>query len=94
MAKRTDDMTASVTLNEVGDILYVRLRNGDVAKTQAYGDDRLVDFDANGLVLGAEFIGVEGKLDLRGLPDSERIRETLTSLMPPQIAEHCELAAD
>lgn len=87
-------MTASVTLNEVGDILYVRLRNGDVAKTQAYGDDRLVDFDAEGLVIGAEFVGVEGKLDLRGLPDSERIRDALTSMMPPRIADRCELAAD
>ena len=52
-------MTTSVTLNDAGDILYVRLRDGNVAKTRAFGDDRLVDFDANGMVIGAEFIGIE-----------------------------------
>ena len=87
-------MTTSVTLNDAGDILYVRLRDGNVAKTRAFGDDRLVDFDANGMVIGAEFIGIEDKLDLRGLPDGERIRNTLASKMPPQLADHCELAAD
>ncbi len=87
-------MTTSVTLNEPGDILYVRLRDGEVAKTRAFGDDRLVDFDADGMVIGAEFIGIEGKLDLRGLPDSTRLRDALVTMMPPQIADHCELAAD
>jgi uncharacterized protein YuzE len=87
-------MTTSVTLNDVGDILYVRLRDGEVAKTRAFGDDRQVDFDADGAVIGAEFIGIEGKLDLRGLPDSEQIRDALASMMPPHIADRCELAAD
>ncbi len=71
-------MTTSVTLNESGDLLYVRLREGQVAKTRAFGDDRLVDFDADGMVIGAEFLGVDGQVNLRGLPESARLSEAIS----------------
>ena len=51
-------MTDAVTVNDVGDILYVRLREGRIAATKALGDDRLVDVDADCVVLGVEFIGI------------------------------------
>ncbi len=71
-------MTSSVTLSESGDLLYVRLREGPVAKTRAFGDDRLVDFDAHGMVKGTEFIGVDGEVDVRGLPESEQLRKAIS----------------
>ncbi len=87
-------MSESVKINDVGDILYVRLREGKIAKTKAFEADRLVDFDENHQVLGVEFIGIDDQLDLRGLPDSERLRDVLASMMPSQLADRCELVAD
>ncbi len=59
-------MPEQVKLSDDGDLLYVKLREGQVAVTREFGDHRLVDFDANGMVLGAEFIGIDGEIDLRG----------------------------
>ncbi len=70
-------MATSVNLNDVGDIVYVRLAQGEVAETRAFGDDRLVDVNAAGGVLGAEFICAEGKIDLQGMPEQDRIRDAL-----------------
>ena len=72
-------MEPSVRFNDVGDILYVRLRDGHVATTAAFGDDRLVDMDENRSVLGVEFVGVEEEIDIRGLPDQARLRDALLS---------------
>jgi uncharacterized protein YuzE len=70
---------ATVTRNDVGDIVYVRLAEGPVAETRDFGDHRLVDFDAAGAVIGAEFIGVEQQIDLRGLPSGDRLSEAIAS---------------
>ena len=72
-------MTESVRFNDVGDILYVRLREGKVATTKAFGDDRLVDLDENRAVLGVEFIGIEREIDLRGLREAWRALRRLHS---------------
>ena len=37
-------------------VLYLRIRSGDVADTVEYADDIYVDVDADGRVLGAEFL--------------------------------------
>ena len=79
-------MSAEVRVNEVGDLLYVRLRDGKIARTDTYGDHRLVDVDAHGSVLGAEFIGVDSEIDLRGLPDAARLRDALLSHAPPSFS--------
>ena len=70
-------MSTHVKLSDGGDLLYVRLRDGQVARTDAYGDHRLVDVDAGVVVLGAEFIGLAEGIDLRGLPDEARLRDAL-----------------
>ena len=79
-------MSAEVRVNEVGDLLYVRLRDGKIARTDTYGDHRLVDVDAHGSVLGAEFIGVDSEIDLRGLPEAARLRDALLSHAPPSFS--------
>ena len=78
-------MSTHVELSDDEDLLYVRLRDGQVARTDAYGDHRLVDLDAGGAVLGAEFIGLVEGIDLRGLPDAARLRDALLSHAPPTI---------
>lgn len=69
----------NVTFSEEGDILYVALSDTSICTTRAFGDERLVDFDSNGQVVGAEFIGVADFVDLRGLPETVRIRDAITS---------------
>jgi len=72
-------MTAlpDVTFSEEGDILYVTLSDSSISTTRAFGDERLVDFDSSGQVVGAEFIGVSDSIDLRGLPETVRIRNAI-----------------
>lgn len=79
------NMTESLKFNDVGDVLYVRLREGRIAKTRTFGDDRLVDVDADGTVLGVEFIGLEHQLDLRGLPAEANLLSVIKEHAPPQI---------
>ncbi len=84
-------MTASVKFNDVGDILYVRLRAGKIATTRTFGDDRLVDVDANGAVLGVEFIRIDGRLDLRGLPDEADLLSVIKEQGPSDLEVLTEL---
>lgn len=74
-------MTAlpDVTFSEEGDILYVALSDSSISTTRAFGDERLVDFDSSGQVVGAEFIGVADSVDLRGLPETERLRDAIAT---------------
>ena len=78
-------MIESLKFNDVGDILYVRLREGKIASTKAFGDDRLVDLDENRHVLGVEFIGIDDELDLRGLPEEANLLSTLSEHAAPHI---------
>ena len=66
-----------VTMSDQGDILYVTLRETSIANTREYGDDRLLDFDRDGQLVGAEFIGVASYVDLRGLPESHRLQDAI-----------------
>ena len=80
-------MTQRVKFNDVGDILYVRLREGRIATTKSFGDHRLVDLDVNGVVLGAEFIGLDGEIDLCGLPEEG----TLLSAVQGEVPSHLKI---
>ena len=66
-----------VTMSDQGDILYVTLRETSIVNTREYGDDRLLDFDCDGQIVGAEFIGVASYVDLRGLPESHRLQDAI-----------------
>lgn len=74
----------SVSFSDQGDILYVTLSDSAIVTTRAYGDDRLVDFDQDGRVVGAEFIGVATSVDLRGLPETNRLRDAVASRSTPR----------
>ena len=70
-------MAELVKWNDVDDILYIRVRAGKIVRTDTYGDHRLVDVNANGAVIGVEFIGIDGELDLRGLPEEDLLARVI-----------------
>lgn len=76
-------MTTSVKLADTGDLLYVRLREGKIAITKAYGDDRLVDLDNDRNVIGVEFIGIDREIDIRGLPAEAILFSVIQEQIPP-----------
>ncbi len=63
----------SVSYDLESDALYVRLFDLPVARTQALGDLRLIDYSADGGVVGVEFLEASTGVDLRDLPFSRRI---------------------
>lgn len=72
-----------VTQNDQGDILYVQLSDNPIVATREFGHECLVDVDATGDVVGAEFIMIDDQFDLHRVPCSDRferaVREYLAS---------------
>ena len=57
--------------------LYVRLNQSAVHQTRAFGDFRIVDYDADGRIVGVEFLQINGGIDLHGLPEHQRLQRAL-----------------
>lgn len=65
------------TYDHEGDSLYVRLRDGESA-TQAFLDDlRILDYSADGGVIGVEFIGASSGVDLSDVPFARRVEQLI-----------------
>jgi uncharacterized protein YuzE len=56
------------TVDSVADAAYIRLTDGPVSVTREMGEDRLVDLDALGAVVGVEFLNVSSGVHVGGLP--------------------------
>jgi len=50
------------------DAIYVYLSDQPVAYNRELDDHRLIDYSANGAVVGIEFLGVSGGIDLSNIP--------------------------
>ena len=74
-----------VRVNEVGDILYLRLKKAKIAICREFGDLRNLDYDSEGDLIGVELIGLPSGVSLHGLPEAERIREALLAHGPPEL---------
>ena len=60
--------------------VYAKLRQAKGRiKTREIDDVRLVDYDETGAAVGVELLFVSRGVDLRGLPEAERIAEALVS---------------
>lgn len=57
-----------VTFDEDADALYVYLTAADVAETRNLSDLRLIDYSADGAVVGIEFISASQGVDLDSVP--------------------------
>ena len=66
-----------VSVNDAGDILYVRLNDAAIHTTREFGDCRMVDYDSQGHVVGVEFLQIVGGIDLDGLPENRRLQTVL-----------------
>src|SRR5688500_20153888 len=75
-----------VTYDSEADALYVYLiaQDTDVDRTEAFGDGRMVDYDAQGQVVGVEFLDASRGIDIDGLPEADRVAEAVRPL--PQLA--------
>lgn len=68
----------SVTYDEEADALYVPLAEG-LSATQSFVDDcRILDYSAEGSVLGVEFLCVSEGIDLRDRPLARRIEQLIS----------------
>ena len=69
-----------ITYSETADALYVQLKEADVAEVTPFDDLRIVDYAADGSVVGVEFLAASEGLDLRGLPEVARLEEMIKTL--------------
>ena len=66
------------TYDHEGDILYVRLRDGESPASQVFLDDlRILDYSADGGVVGVEFIGASAGVDLSDVPFAQRVEQLI-----------------
>lgn len=54
-------------------VAYVRLSEAEISWTKSVDDSRLVDYAADGAVVGIEFLDVVDGIDLTGLPMRDRV---------------------
>lgn len=73
-----------VQYDSEADAVYVRLREpiGDV-KSRRVDDARIVDYDAEGHVVGVELLDASHGIDLEGLPEADAIAEAIRSFPRP-----------
>jgi uncharacterized protein YuzE len=72
-------MTAKVTYDADGDIVYIEFSRAKVVRTQAIDDLRLVDLAKDGSVVGIELLGASGGIDLKGVPHADQIPTLLAA---------------
>lgn len=63
--------------DEEADCLYVRLRDGEIARTHALDDLRLIDYSDDHAVLGVEFISASGGIDLTDVPFARTVEKLI-----------------
>jgi uncharacterized protein YuzE len=62
------------------DAAYVRMRETGVARTTPLDSQRIVDYDADGEVVGIEFLAIHQGLDLRDLPYHDQLTQLFEGL--------------
>ena len=81
-----------------GHLLYLRLRDGDVAGTAEIEDDVYVDLDPDGRPLGVEFVNADAFFPFRGCGRADRaemieIPRDLESRLEQLLAERTAVVA-
>jgi uncharacterized protein YuzE len=66
-----------VTYDPDSDALYVQLLDESVERTHALDDLRLIDYSADGGVVGVEFLEASFGVDLRDLPFAQTIDQLI-----------------
>lgn len=67
------------TYDSDADILYVELRDGEASATQKFLDDlRILDYSADGAVVGVEFISASAGIDLTDVPSAASVEALIS----------------
>ncbi len=70
-------MSGEVTYDADADVVYVLLNDIDVEKTKALDDVRLIDYSADGAVVGIEFINASAGIDVRDIPFAQTVERLI-----------------
>jgi uncharacterized protein YuzE len=62
------------------DAVYVALSDAEIQKSVSLDDFRNIDYSAEGGVVGIEFLGVGGGVDLSDVPYSQRVEKLIGEL--------------
>lgn len=62
------------------DAIYVMLNDSPVERSQTLDDFRIIDYSADGVVDGIEFLGVGGGIDLEDIPYSTTVEKLIHEL--------------
>ena len=65
------------TFDPAADAIYVYLLDAPVARSKVLDDLRNVDYSADGGVVGVEFLGVSGGVDLSDVPYRQRVEQAI-----------------
>ena len=71
---------AVITYSETADALYVQLQEAEVTKVTPVDDSRIVDYAADGSVVGVEFLTASAGIDPRDIPERTRLEEMIKNL--------------
>ena len=74
---------STVRYDQEADALYVQLGPGPSVRTSNLGDLRLVDYSAEGSVVGVEFISVSEGIDLSGVPERSAVERAIIDSKAP-----------
>ena len=67
------------TYDSEADILYVELRDDEASTTQKFLDDlRIIDYSADGAVVGVEFIAASAGIDLTDVPSAASVEALIS----------------
>jgi uncharacterized protein YuzE len=67
--------------------LYIQFREPEgELRTEDFGRDRYVDYDAAGNVIGIELLSLSNGLDLDGLPEAGRVADAFNALKKLAVA--------
>lgn len=76
------------------DAVYVTITDKPVSKQHFLDDYRIIDLAEDGSVVGVEFLGVSGGIDLTGLPNQEALRQAVEPVIADVTRRQSESAAD
>jgi len=62
------------------DAIYVQLADADVAKSVQLDELRIIDQSADGALVGVEFLGVGGGIDLADVPRRQTVEKLIGEL--------------
>jgi uncharacterized protein YuzE len=66
--------------SEESDAIYVRLTAAEVKRSTQLDDARIIDLSADGAVVGIEFLGVGGGVDLSDIPHRQTVERLIGEL--------------